>query len=243
MKSRSAIWLSALEELGAQCSVDTARDAERVARRAAQEGDEFFFVTLPQYVKDLEKSLAYEGIPAPLFAGWRRRTRSITVVHDDCYDNGDVYSFDPLYRFEIGGGIPQFLGGFLEPVFDDERVISESQFRLALGDIAGEILHDPKTRVPRELRPQLSAWLEPKLHDRLRSQGNETHKEYGADRIAAVRQLGLMFSKEKEKTSPAREEKAIRDFVDTDEELINPFEIGSGLHSFLRRVGLLPSGR
>jgi hypothetical protein len=63
MKSRSEIWFTALEELGDQCSVDTARDATTVERRATQEGDTFFKVTLPQFAKDLERSLAAGYIP------------------------------------------------------------------------------------------------------------------------------------------------------------------------------------
>jgi len=76
-------------ELGDECSVVTARDIKTVASRVGDQGVSFLTLTLPAFEKDFVKSLD-EGMVAPTsFAGFRRR-----------------------------GGLPEFLGGFLELIFD-----------------------------------------------------------------------------------------------------------------------------
>lgn len=72
MKSRSDLWLRALNELGAQCSVNTTHDAETLVRRATQEGSSFLTTTLPRFGKDFERSLADGCIPTDAFTGFKR---------------------------------------------------------------------------------------------------------------------------------------------------------------------------
>jgi hypothetical protein len=115
MRSRSEIWLSALKELGAQCSVDTTRDALTVARRVEHEGDTFFKVTLPQFGKDLERSLSNEGIPIDAFCGWARRDHMVTVVWTDDDDPDWRGVKHKKYRH----GLPKFVGGFMDRVVRD----------------------------------------------------------------------------------------------------------------------------
>lgn len=112
MKSRSEIWLSALEDLGALCSVSTARDAKTALRRFEHEGDSFFTVTLPQMARDLEEALSLGAIPSRLFEGW---ARSNMCVHID-REGKHVGKIRQL----TGAGTPKFLGGFYEIVFNTD---------------------------------------------------------------------------------------------------------------------------
>jgi hypothetical protein len=229
MKGRSEIWLAALEELGNQCSVDTARDAETCVRRAAQEGDSFFKVTLPQFAKELESSLAAGHIPTTSFTGWGRRNRNVFVVSDDSFvaDN-EAYDSSTLFQFKTGGGIPKFLGGFLELVFADDRVISKSTWDGALewllheateGEVPNLVRHTVQDLLPPALFDILSDSIEGKL-DREYITPNETRAiEDAADAIHAIRQLCLMFSKEKELPAQRDIDNAIARFVEIDEEL------------------------
>lgn len=195
MKSRSELWLRALEELGAQCSVDTTRDAETLARRVSREGEQFLTVTLPTFGKELERALAYNGIPSGLFKGWKRRRFEVDVT----VDNGT----QTLYSEKVADGVPEFLGGFLDLVFTGGASVRMTDFE------DGNIL---------EARPA-------SLYPRVRS--FETYWEMMkiADAIAAVRQLTLMFAKEKEPCSDARNEAAIRQYEETDQELVTPLAI------------------
>lgn len=195
MKSRSDIWLRALSELGAQCSVDTTRDAETVARRVAREGDAFFTVTLPLFGKELEKALAKNGIPSDLFKGWKRRKFEVAVLSD----NGHIH----LYSEKLSDGVPEFLGGFLDLVFSGVKSVHVGEFENE------NIL---------ESRPM-------SLYPRVRSYETYWEMQKIADGIAAVRQLTLMFAKEKELCSDSRNEAAIRQYEETDQELINPLAI------------------
>jgi hypothetical protein len=160
MKSRSEIWLCALIELGAQCSVETQRDVKTMTDRVAAEGESFFTTTLPKFGKDLEMALALQRITPELFQGFKRRRLHIDVYNDD-WSMG-------LYELDKPGGTPQFLGGFLDLLFDNTLATREAELDL--------LLLSPVKGVPRLKR------------DFSLSQ---------ADAIAAIRQLTLMFGKEK----------------------------------------------
>lgn len=230
MKSRSEIWLTALEELGNQCSVDTARDAETCVRRAAQEGDSFFKVTLPQFAKDLERSLAAGHIPADNFVGWARRNRDVFVVSDDTFIANDDYADTDgaLLNFKVAGGIPRFLGGFMDLVFSDDRVVSKSTWDGALewilhesteGDVPNQVKQTVKDLLPPVLYDFVPYSLEGSL-DRSDLTPNEQRSvDDAASAIHAVRQLCLMFSKEKELPAQRDIDNEIARFVDIDEEL------------------------
>lgn len=189
MKSRSEIWLCALEELGAQCSVDTRRDAETLTSRVAQEGDTFLKVALPSYAKDLELSLAAGRIPWEAFRGFARKRFTVTYGSDE---------FSSGQRVIHSGGAPKFLGNFMDLVFTSAAWVDAA---LDTDDGANGMV-DAITRVPVLRRDG----------DVLRS----------ADAIAAMRQLCLMFGKEKERCSPSRVDAAVDAFIETDKELDLP---------------------
>lgn len=186
MKSRSEIWLRALDELGAQCSVSTQRDAETLASRVAQEGESFFTLTLPAFGKDLEQALSYSRIPRHCFTGFKRAKLEVDVLSD--------YQM-VLYSKKFGGGNPRFLGGFLDLVFCDNLQMHEDELRFA------------------EAHPSIM------LVPRLRRDGDLGRM---ADAITAIRQLCLMFSKEKERCSDSRVEAAYRSYIETEKEIDAP---------------------
>jgi hypothetical protein len=188
MKSRSEIWLCALDELGAQCSVDTRRDAETLASRVAQEGDSFFKVTLLLFAKDLEMSLAAGRIPWECFRGFSRRKFRVTYTGTNGEQEVMMHS----------GGAPKFLGNFMDLVFTSAANLYED---LDTDDGANGMV-DVIRHVP----------LLRKDHDVARA----------ADAIAAMRQLCLMFGKEKERCSPSRVDSAIDLYIKTDKELDLP---------------------
>jgi hypothetical protein len=83
------LWNKVAEELGDQCGVSTAADVSAVSGRIKAQGWSFMTISLPQFCKDFERSLADEQISTTSFAGFRRK-----------------------------GGTPIFLGGFLDLIFD-----------------------------------------------------------------------------------------------------------------------------
>ena len=82
---------SVLIDLGTWCDICTTRDYQTIAGRVEHEGISFLTITLPSFGKDFERSLALGEAAPGLFSGFQRR-----------------------------GGLPRFLGGFLELVFDRE---------------------------------------------------------------------------------------------------------------------------
>lgn len=246
MKSRSEIWVQALEELGAQCSVDTARDATTVERRAAQEGDSFFKVTLPQFAKDLEKSLATGFIPADAFTGWSRRNRTVYIVSNTASVDCDARSANEpdLFQVKVNSGIPRFLGGFMELVFVDDRVISKSTW----DDSIEWLLHEAADRkMSNQVKQTVADLLPPVLSDlvsdgieglrpRFITPNEEKEIDTAAGAIHAIRQLCLMFSKEKELPAQRDIDNEIARFVEIDEELE-----GSLMQSELPGIDAFPS--
>lgn len=89
MKSLMMLWRVAADELGGQCNVSTTRDFNTVTSRVEHEGLPFLAITLPTFGKDFQKSLAEGRVARNLFQG-----------------------------FSWQAGLPRFLGGFLELVFD-----------------------------------------------------------------------------------------------------------------------------
>lgn len=89
MKSLIALWQTLAHELGGLCHVSTARDYKTVASRFEHEGLSFLTISLTDFGKDLEKGLDRGRVDHDLFRGFNRL-----------------------------GGLPRFLGGFLDRVFD-----------------------------------------------------------------------------------------------------------------------------
>lgn len=193
MKRRSEIWLSALKECGAQCSVDTQRDVETMTKRVREEGDSFFLSTLPKFGKDLELALSLQRITPELFQGFKRRKLVVDVFNED----GSLC----LYDLKFSGGAPQFLGGFLDLLFNSTLEMKESELAFA------------QDRTPSVLTPSLrqegAGWV-------LRQ----------ADAVAAIRQLTLMFGKEKERCAPDLTKAAYDAFIETDRDLDSPLWTG-----------------
>jgi hypothetical protein len=89
VKSLKELWIQILRELGNQCSVSTTRDEKTLTRRFEHEGLSFLTITLADFGSDFEKSLDQGHVGHDQFAGFSRT-----------------------------GGLPRFLGGFLDRVFD-----------------------------------------------------------------------------------------------------------------------------
>jgi len=83
------LWSVLLEEFGERCCTSTIRDRQTAAERFDHEGVSFLTITLPAFAKELEKALEEGKVDHDHFPGFRRR-----------------------------GGLPLFLGGFLDRVFD-----------------------------------------------------------------------------------------------------------------------------
>jgi hypothetical protein len=89
MKSLMLFLHSILSELGIRCRTSTTADYKTICRRVEHEGLSFLTITLPDFGKDFEKSLDQGKVDRSLFQGFAWR-----------------------------GGLPRFLGGFLDLVFD-----------------------------------------------------------------------------------------------------------------------------
>jgi len=89
MKSPMLLWREVAQELGDRCRVCTTRDLQTVSRRIEHEGDSFLTITLPDFGKDFDEALDLGKVAHDHFVGFRRH-----------------------------GGLPRFLGGFLELVFE-----------------------------------------------------------------------------------------------------------------------------
>ena len=89
MKSLMLLWKEIAEESAIRCCTSTTMDLKRVHRRVKHEGISFLTITLPSFGKDFERSLDQGSVDRRLFQGFPWR-----------------------------GGLPLFLGGFLDLVFD-----------------------------------------------------------------------------------------------------------------------------
>jgi hypothetical protein len=89
LKSLMTLLQLVLNELGTRCGTSTTRDWKTIASRVEHEGLSFLTITLPNFCRDFEKSLEEEKVAPDMFLGFKRHA-----------------------------GLPQFLGGFLELVFD-----------------------------------------------------------------------------------------------------------------------------
>jgi hypothetical protein len=89
MKSLMLLWQLLLEELGSWCDTSTTEDRKTAFRRLEHERLSFLTITLPDFGKGFQKALDQGKVAHDLFPGFR-----------------------------FTSGLPQFLGGFLERVFD-----------------------------------------------------------------------------------------------------------------------------
>ncbi len=91
MKSLIAFLQEVLHDMEDWCHISTALDVKTIQRRVDHEGLSFLTITLPAFGKDLQKGLDQGKVTHDLFQG-----------------------------FNWSGGLPRFLSGFLELVFDKE---------------------------------------------------------------------------------------------------------------------------
>lgn len=91
MKSLIALMQYVLHDCGTRCGTSTTRDLKTITSRYEHEGASFLTISLSKFGKDFTKSLDQGFVAHDQFAGFRRF-----------------------------GGLPRFLGGFLELVFDRE---------------------------------------------------------------------------------------------------------------------------
>jgi hypothetical protein len=97
VKSPIALAEWVLLDLGTRCGTSTTRDLKTISRRVEEEGFSFLTITLSNFGKDLQKGLDLGFVAPNMFAGFRRH-----------------------------GGLPRFLGGFLELIFNrDSGVLLE----------------------------------------------------------------------------------------------------------------------
>jgi len=89
MKSLMLLLQAVLDDLSTWCCTSTTRDLKTITSRVEHEGLSFLTITLASFGKDFQKSL----------------------------DQGFV-GHDQFPGFNRAGGLPQFLGGFLDRVFD-----------------------------------------------------------------------------------------------------------------------------
>ncbi len=89
MKSLMLLWSVLLKDLGERCGTSTTLDLKKAQRRFEHEGVSFLTITLAAFCKDFEKSLEEGFVGHESFAGFQRMA-----------------------------GLPLFLGGFLDLVFD-----------------------------------------------------------------------------------------------------------------------------
>lgn len=217
MIDRGTLWAATLEDLGRRCSVDTTRDAEYVAERIAREGESFLTTALPQFGKDFERSLEDLAISHTMFAGFGRRSRRLN-------------SLDGHDRIEYRGGIPKFLQGFVSLVFDDSYDVTRDELR-NLAEIVRRTNDTRRAGILRDANVEGAAGEPIFVQDLLpplaipTSGKNERELAMMADAIAAVRQLCLMFGKEKSLCSQTLVDKAVEEFVATDKELMAPFSM------------------
>lgn len=89
VKSLQLLWMAVLTDVGTWCDVCTTDDRKTVTRRFKDEGLSFLTITLPDFGKDFERSLELGQVTHERFKG-----------------------------FAFHAGLPRFLGGFLELIFD-----------------------------------------------------------------------------------------------------------------------------
>lgn len=89
MKSLTVFSLVLLHEMGKRCGTSTIHDGKTITERVEHEGISFLTISLPAFGKDFEKSLDQKLVDRNAFQGFARK-----------------------------GGLPRFLGGFLDRVFD-----------------------------------------------------------------------------------------------------------------------------
>lgn len=119
MKSLIMLQQYILDDLGMWCDTSTTRDQQTITRRFEHEGLSFLTITLSNFGKDFQKSLDLGFVGHDQFVGFSRT-----------------------------GGLPRFLGGFLDLVFDRN---------------SGRLLENPSIDAIRAIRQFTLMWAKMNL--------------------------------------------------------------------------------
>lgn len=114
MKSLLTFLSLLIEDVGQRCGTCTTKDSETVFSRVETEGLSFVTITLPNFSQGFEKSLEEGKVLPEYFPGWKFGT--------------GLYS-----------GIPSFLRGFLEQVFDSETGVLLDEVSLSPFDLGSQV--------------------------------------------------------------------------------------------------------
>lgn len=128
MKSLLSLWQKLAEELASWCHTSTIRDFKTVTERSDREGQSFLTISLTNFGSDFQKALDQGFVDHSLFRG---------------------------YAFQLG--LPRFLGGFLDLVFDrksgrlldspsHDAIFAVRQLTLMFGKMALECSPERVTR-------------------------------------------------------------------------------------------------
>lgn len=200
MKNRSEIWLRSLDELGERCSVSTSRSAAYAVKRATQEGDSFFTITLPAFGKEFENALRTGRIAENAMRGFKRRKYTVTLLGN----NGM-----PVDEWQHPHGIPSFLGEFLALVFDNGMSVPWAE------------MYPPEPQTSRLGEDLLGFQMVPHAYGP--SGPPNVSTEVWIDAVHGIRQLCLMFAKEESLCDDSKTQAALQQYKDTDQELDDPF--------------------
>lgn len=216
MKSRSDLWLALLQECGELCSVSTTHDVNTVVRRVQSEGEQFFTLALPQFAKDLERALENGVILSDHFRGFRRGEVRVQVTHLD----GSLSKVKKWHS-----GTPLFLGGFLDLIFDAQPEVTWDEYN--------ELINAHENSQSPDYHPFMP---------RLRDPETDDEEVRMADAIRSIRQLALLFAKERSMCSEDKVDAAIQSYVDVDKELDRPFCGRRTMREFYSRVSATQRG-
>lgn len=155
LKSLNELHVALIRILGSELDISTHFDVINVEKRLKGEGESFLTISLPAFNAAFERSLALETCDPDLFVGFRRKGRT-----------------------------PQFLGGFLDRVFDRE---------------SGDLLDDPDVDAIQAIRQiclfagKVEGTCTPVRESRAYSRFVEIEKEleFGYDATSAAQKATL----------------------------------------------------
>jgi hypothetical protein len=247
MKTRFELWQQVLVELGTRCSVSIAGDIDIVARRMEHEGDAFFDITLPKFGKDFERALAIGAIVEGLFVGYAKIKPGL-MGFDPMLISPDIEAI--LEDFPADFTQNEFLAGkgssgvrgqqaeaFLREVVrvnahraEDE--VFEGEYRTAqmpvfLSGFMSKLFHVGSGLL---IHKRDSFFPSTDRDDDIRPSVEET-----AYLVRSIRQLTLMFGKVEQECSPARNQAALDQYVETDNQIKEVMERLSQRPNFYNR--------
>jgi hypothetical protein len=181
MEGSMLLMQQVLTECGTRCGIDTDRDLKRIASRVEHDGVGFLTTTLPEFCKTFERTL----------------------------DRGQT-SYADWPGWSIYGNLPEFMGGFLELIFDrtSGRLLEDKAYEESLYDLKHESEHynlTTETLVER--------------HNGLMSKWHDRNDFIVAEAVACIRQVTRLFGKLELEASPEAKDLAYAKFIECENEL------------------------